>query len=102
MQKITFILITVLCFACNNSSDNQQRKSDSTRTKTSFNWTKEDEHQFLSDCIDHAKGTHGEDTAYVYCNCVLGKVKEDYPNLDSASVILVDSTQAAKYTEACR
>jgi hypothetical protein len=102
MQKIIFLLIAAICFACNNSSsENQQGKSDSVRTKTGFSWTKEDEHEFLSDCIDHAKGSHGEDTAYIYCNCVLRQVKEDFPNLDSASAILVDSVQASKYTSAC-
>jgi len=103
MQKFILILACSFCFACNNSSsDASQSTSDSVRTKTSFTWTREDERQFLSDCIDHAKDTHGEDTAYIYCNCVLRQVKEDYPNLDSASAILVDSVQAAKYTDKCQ
>ncbi|HWJ91627.1 MAG TPA: hypothetical protein VNR87_10985 [Flavisolibacter sp.] len=103
MARILLILVTAFCFACSNSaSDNQPSKSDSVRTKKAFSWSQEDEREFLSDCIDHAKDKHGEDTAYIYCNCVLRQVKEDFPNLDSASAILVDTVQAAKYTEACR
>jgi hypothetical protein len=103
MQKFILILGCSICFACSNSSsEGTPSRSDSVRTKTSFTWTKDDEHQFLSDCIEHAKNQHGEDTAYIYCNCVLQQVKEDYPNLDSASAILIDSVQAAKYTDRCQ
>ena len=97
MTKLIFIYAVIL-IACNNSEGSKTGSDNSDRA---FNWSKEDENEFLSGCIDETKGRYSEDTAYIYCNCVLGKVKQRFPSADSAASVLIDSSSAAEFTKDC-
>ena len=88
--------------ACNNASDTgKNNKTDSPARKES-SWTKDDENEFLAGCVDNAKSRYSEDTAYFYCKCVLEKLKQHFPNADSAEAALKDSISAAQYTQGCQ
>ena len=97
------LLFAALIFtACNNSTDTTNKTTgQQTKTPAGYTWSKEDENQFLSDCVDNAKQLKG-DTAYIKCNCVLKQMEQSYPTLDSAEVILADTAKAAEFTKNCR
>lgn len=108
----TVLFLTILFAACNNDSTLSNAENDSTKTgisksTTSFVWSKEDENEFLSDCVNGAKAKYSEDTAFIKCNCALKQLKQEYANYDSYDStlrILDDSTRAivsAKYTKNC-
>lgn len=94
-----------VALACNNnSSDNSEKAKDKDSSSVAVTrWAAGDENEFLSDCVDKAKGANGNDTnAYVRCNCVLRQLEQHFPNLDSADKVLQDSAQASVYTKNCQ
>jgi hypothetical protein len=105
MSKI--ILFLALLFASCNSSGPSSNGKDSANVQNSKDggssaWTKEDENEFLAGCIDEAKARYPEDTAFIYCNCVLKQLKKNFPSMDSASVALTDSSRAVAFTKNCK
>jgi hypothetical protein len=102
----TILFLALLFTACNNNSATSSDAKDTATTggskTTGYTWTKEDENMFLSDCVDGIKQRMSEDTAYIKCNCALRKLKQEFPNLDSADTMLQDSTRGAAYTANCR
>jgi hypothetical protein len=104
MSKIFLILVLFLA-ACNNSNNTSSEKSttgDTTISGPSAKWSEQDENEFLRDCVENAKARLGEEKSYTYCNCVLKQIRQKFPNLDSASAYLDDSTKAAEFTVNCK
>jgi hypothetical protein len=104
MSKIFLILVLFLA-ACNNSNNTSTEKTttgDTTVSASSAKWSEQDENDFLRDCVDNAKTKLGEEKSYTYCNCVLKQIRQKFPNLDSASAYLDDSTKAAEFTVNCK
>jgi hypothetical protein len=99
----TILFFALLLASCNNNSDSSANKNDSSassKTKTVAAWSKEDENNFLHECIESSKGKYGEDTAYRLCNCALKQVEQKYPSADSAAS--VDSMEAMGYLKNCK
>ena len=105
MIKLFLSLTLLLIIACNNSkapsADNTTTDADSAVAK-SYKWTDQEEKEFLAGCVDNAKANVSDTTAYAYCKCVLDQLKLAFPNLDSASSIIMDTTKAAAYVAKCK
>ena len=106
MTKVFLFLSLAISAAACNSGSNQTNttKTDSATatTKQTHNWSQEDEREFLAGCVDNAKAQLGDTLAFAQCNCVLGKLKESFPSLDSASSTLMDSTKAKAFASQCK
>ena len=99
------ILCTFLFAACSNSGSGENKGSDTSSHSGTYNtadWPKDKENELLDGCIEELKGQMSQDSAYTYCNCVLKQLRKDFPNIDSASSALQDSTEAARYVANCR
>jgi hypothetical protein len=99
----TILFFALLLVACNNNSTSSSKENDSStvsNNKTLSGWSKEDENNFLHECIETSKAKYGEDTAFRVCNCALKQVEQKYPSADSAAVM--DSTEALGYIKNCR
>jgi hypothetical protein len=98
----TILFFALLLASCNNNSQSSaiQDDSSSSKTKATASWSKEDENNFLDECIETSKGKYGEDTAYRLCNCALKQVQQKYPSADSAASM--DSTEAMQYLKNCK
>ncbi len=104
MIKLFLSLAIFLILACNNSkapSADTTTGTDSAAAK-SYTWTNEEEKEFLAGCVDNAKANVSDTTAYAYCKCVLDQLKQAFPNMDSASAIIMDTTKAAAYVAKCK
>lgn len=105
MNKLFLLLTFFLIIACNNSktpsADDATTGTDSAVAK-SYTWTDEEEKEFLAGCVDNAKANVSDTTAYAYCKCVLDQLKQAFPNMDSASAIIMDTTKAAAYVAKCK
>ena len=104
MSRIVLVfLITTFAIACNSSANKTDTgKTDSTNTKSTFSWSREDELEFLAGCVDNAKVKLGDTLAYAQCNCVLEKLQQTFPSLDSAAGTLSDTTKAAAFASQCK
>ena len=100
-QFFVCIISLAFLFACNTSPKNEQSNKASGKSK-SFTWTQEDERDFLAGCVDNAKAKLGDTLAFAQCNCVLHKLKQNFPSLDSAGSVLSDSTKAAEFAQSCK
>ena len=101
---IRILIGLALCItACNNSSEagKSEKTTVSDSSQVAHTWSKEERNEFLLDCIENAKAKVGEDTAYIKCRCVLLQIEKQFPNLDSASAVLVDTTRAAEMIRKC-
>jgi len=102
----TVLFLALLVASCNNSggssADKDTTKADNTTSNTGFSWTKDDENEFLNDCVDSLKTKVGADTAYIKCNCALKQLKAHFPNLDSADNYVRNDAQGANvFTKDC-
>jgi hypothetical protein len=104
MSKFLSVLLLLFFISCNNkpTSKDAQNTTVSASNTTAHNWNKEDEKEFLNSCIEGAKPRMKEEAAYSYCKCVLGKVQQKYPTLDSSIVALQDTLKAAEFTKDCK
>ncbi len=105
MNKIILALFCFLLFACaNNSTDTSAKDSvskDSVKTMAG-NWSKEDEMEFIDDCVVNAEGRLGKEKAYTYCKCIFSQVKEKYADMDSATIVkLQDTTEIIRLAKNC-
>ncbi len=84
--------------SCNNdksTSGNTTSTSADTSQRILSVWPQEDQNEFMAECVDNAEERLGEQAAFGYCKCMLGKMQERFPTLDSAAVVLLDTAQAA-------
>ena len=106
MKSILFIATVFLFFACknNNSGSGTMQSTDSAKAVASPDLTKEEEAEFMSNCVEVAKArlNGDEKKAYASCNCMLNQIKEKYPNLDSAQAMLQDSVQVRQLQKNCQ
>ena len=105
MSKLFLSLTLFVLLACNSSTtpsaDDTKAGNDSAVTK-SYTWTDEEEKEFLAGCVDNAKTSLNDTTAYAHCKCVLDQLKQSFPNMDSASAIIMDTVKAAAYVAKCK
>lgn len=105
MYKILIPFIFSAIIACNsnqnNTADSKTSGTDTANTKL-FSWTTEDEREFLGECVDNAKTQLGDTAAFARCKCVLEQLKKDFPSMDSASSVLMDTAKAAQYALKCK
>jgi len=76
MKRLPVICILFLLTACNRK------------------WTEKDKSEFFSGCVSSAVRDKniGDSLARPYCQCLLGKVVEKYPNASDAKYIRYDTT----------
>jgi hypothetical protein len=104
MSKIFFLLLFFVC-ACNDTSSDTAVETgppQDTAQKKMYTWPADEEKDFMAGCVDNAKGRLGDTASYRYCKCILAQVKETYPNIDSASAVLLDSTKVVAYAQNCK
>ena len=107
MFKTFALFLLVVMAACNNnesaSVNNNATTVDTTKaTKPSFKWAEDEEREFMAGCVDKAKGNLGDTASYSYCHCILAQVKQTYPNMDSASAVLMDTSAVVQYAKNCK
>ena len=104
MNKIIRILAICLFFACNNSADSTKDAKDSSGSNATASWPKDKENELLDGCIETLQTEYGmaQDSAFTYCNCVVKQLKGKYSDIDSATTVMQDSTQAAPFVQQCR
>jgi hypothetical protein len=100
MLRLLPVLVLVAFAACNSKAPEASKKV-ATDTVAST-WTADGENEIMDACIDNAKHWVREDTAYIYCKCVVQQVKHSYPNMDSAAGIMADSARVAKFFQNCK
>lgn len=104
MSKLFIILVFFVC-ACNNESSDTAVTTGAapdTVQKKMYTWPADEEKDFMAGCVDNAKSRLGDTASYRYCKCILAQVKETYPNIDSASSVLLDSTKVVAYAQNCK
>ena len=105
MIKLFLSLAVLIILACNSSTtpsaDGTKPGTDSAVTKA-YTWTDEEEKEFLAGCVDNAKTSLSDTAAYAHCKCVLDQLKQAFPNMDSASAIIMDTAKAAAYVAKCK
>ena len=104
MTKLFLSLALFITLACNNSkapSADAGPGTDSAVAK-SYEWTDEEEKEFLAGCVDNARTSVSDTAAYAHCKCVLDQLKLTFPNMDSASAIIMDTTKAALFVAKCK
>ncbi|HVF81857.1 MAG TPA: hypothetical protein VM884_07985 [Flavisolibacter sp.] len=100
------MLLTASLFftACNNNTSTTENGNDTGVKNTppaAKSWTKEDELEFISGCVDKAKARFGEEKAYSYCKCILAQVEAKY-EIDSTLVSrLSDTSEVATMAQNC-
>jgi hypothetical protein len=102
MRKIICILAAFVVISCNNDKkepDDANVKTEDTSSGFVAVWPQEDQNEFMGDCVDNATNVLGEAAAFGYCKCMLAKVQQRFPTLDSAAVALLDTAQAAKLAQ---
>ena len=104
MIKLFLSLAVLVILACNSSTpsaDDTKQGTDNAVTKA-YTWTDEEEKEFLAGCVDNAKTSVSDTAAYAHCKCVLDQLKQAFPNMDSASAIIMDTAKAAAYVAKCK
>jgi hypothetical protein len=105
MLKLCSVLLALVLLGCNTNNSSGAKK-DTTQatavTEVPSNWSKEDEQEFINSCMENAKASASDTVAYAYCKCMLEKVQQRFPTLDSTVTVLQDSTEAAKIAEGCK
>ena len=99
------LVASLLFMACSNDASTTAAGNDTaaknTSPATAQTWTQEDELEFMSGCVDNAKGRFGEAKAYTYCKCILAQVETKYA-MDSTLISkLSDTAQVAKMAQNC-
>ena len=102
MQYFSFLLLLLLAFSCKSKPESAKINSKDSIPVNTVAWPKEEENEFLADCVEKAMANLPEDSAYMRCNCVLKQLKQQYPSLDSASTALLDTARAAALAANCR
>ena len=107
MRRFFLIILVSATVSCNNGPKDAASTSDSTTTVANENkqmhtWSKDEEGEFLAGCVGQAKARLGEEKAFVHCNCVLGELKKNFPNIDSAAPVLMDVQRAAEFAAPCK
>jgi hypothetical protein len=74
MRKYALLLFALSLFSC-------KRK-----------WTDKDKSDFYSGCLSSAQKNSDITNPKTYCNCLLQKVVEKYPNANDAKYIRYDTT----------
>ncbi|MDB5208921.1 MAG: hypothetical protein JWR72_3996 [Flavisolibacter sp.] len=105
INTVVLSLASLFFTACNNDASTTAAGNDTavknTTSATAQSWTQEDELEFMSGCVDNAKGRFGEEKAYTYCKCILAQVKTKYA-MDSTLISkLSDTAQVAKMAQNC-
>ena len=103
MTRSLVIFAILLLLSCNSKTKtaDSSDKKDSSSLVAGANWSKEDENEFLSDCVENAKQRFSEDSAFIHCKCVLQQLKQKFPTMDSAANYVMDTANAAEIAKLC-
>ena len=86
----------------NNSTNNNSNSSNNStynNTTTTANWTEADKREFMNNCTPGASKTLGTSGATDYCDCMMRKLMQEYPN--SADVGNVSQTHMSALAADC-
>lgn len=94
-------MMLVLLVACNTDPNKGSKAGEGAAVKA-YTWSPEDDNTFLESCVDSARAQQvSEAQAFARCKCVMEKLKEKFPSLDSASSVLMDVDKAKEFTDKC-
>jgi len=122
MKKLLILFLAFgLLTACNNKKDKDGDKTtkDTTENKdtkvttdgdkttddnTTTGWPQAKRDEFLTSCIAEAfKASENRALSETYCECMLGKIEEQYPDVTKAEALTDTEIQdfLAKYKDGC-
>lgn len=101
LKNFLFVAVVVLS-ACNSGPKTSSNDDKTSTNAKSYNWSENDEKEFLSGCVDSARLKLGDAAAYAQCKCILGQLKQAYPNMDSAAPALMDVKKVAAMAAKCK
>ena len=78
-SKLTSADIDVMKVGCNASSQSQNNNQSN-----SGSWSYAVQKQFMDDCIPAASSSLGQVKATTYCDCMMTKLMQEYPNSEDA------------------
>ena len=89
-MKFLLMFSAFLVISCNSgkrqeSGENDKSENSSADNAKSRNWSNEDQVNFMEDCISEATNNMKEDSARVYCACMLTKAQSAYPKFEEVS-----------------
>ena len=60
-------------------------------------WGSKDRNDFVSSCVESAKAGVGAEKAKTYCECMLFKIEQQYPNPNDATKLTAEDLQTPKW-----
>src|SRR5215204_4323545 len=105
--KLLLVSLMTLLFACNNSSTNTAKRSDSGNKSIPMpadSMTREALFSFIDGCVTNSKLTLGEEKAFIFCKCIYDQLRTSSPGMDSTQLdaLVHDTAQVAKMAANCR
>lgn len=88
-------------------ADGKEPEGDKTTDKTDdtvTGWPQKDKDDFLTSCIAEAfKSSQDRPLSEHYCECMLGKMEIEYPDVNRAATLTTEEIQAVllKYRDGC-
>ena len=80
--KLTSADIESMRTGCNSSTTQSNPGDQTTNNNNTYtsNWSAADQKEFLDNCVPGASRTLGSNEAYNYCDCMMRKLMQEYPN----------------------
>ena len=106
MHKLLYGLLVFVFIACNSKTDKGKTVTQSdtaVKKPVAHNWAREDELEFLDECVAGSKKRLGDEKALKVCMCVLKQLQEKNPENDSTKTISItsDTAQMAPILMSC-
>ena len=81
-SKLTSADIDVMKVGCNASSQSQNNNQSN---NNSGGWSFTDQKEFMDNCVPGASSSLGQAKATTYCDCMMTKIMQEYPNSQDAA-----------------
>ncbi len=80
--KLTSADIDAMKGGCNTSAQNQNNNQSNSGNSA---WSSSDQKEFMDNCVPGASSSLGQAKATTYCDCMLTKIIQEYPNSQNAA-----------------
>jgi hypothetical protein len=87
------------------TTDNKESDNKETTDNNTSGWPQKDRDDFIGSCVDKAYESSGDRAlSENYCECMLGKIEQKYPNIEDAKKLTDTDINAllTEYAEGCR
>ena len=105
--KLLLVSVISVLFACNNSSTDTAKRSDSANKRVLMpadSMSREALFSFIDGCVTNSKLTLGEEKAFIFCKCIYDQLRTSNPPIDSAQLdaLVNDTAHVARMAAKCR